>query len=245
MLQSTGASTEKSKIWQGTPGNVPAGRPSRNASNHPESPHTMTEAESLGAETAEFLTSSQAAKRLGLSMATIQKLVDNNILQAWKTFGGHRRISLSSVLNYQSANNFSEAPRLPTDRRAKVMMVIESPELTQRLKKDMAQWPLPLQMSFFDSLTEALLALLNEKHDLLVVQMTESRKQQEKALDILQKFVSSRHTVAHTLILTAEADLLPPSKLASPTASIQVLNKALSPVWMSAYLSGFVAQRRA
>jgi excisionase family DNA binding protein len=180
-----------------------------------------------------------------LSMATIQKLVDNNILQAWKTFGGHRRISLSSVLNYQSANNFSEAPRLPTDRRAKVMMVIESPELTQRLKKDMAQWPLPLQMSFFDSLTEALLALLNEKHDLLVVQMTESRKQQEKALDILQKFVSSRHTVAHTLILTAEADLLPPSKLASHTASIQVLNKALSPVWMSAYLSGFVAQRRA
>lgn len=205
----------------------------------------MTEAEPLEAETAEFLTSSQAAKRLGLSMATIQKLVDNNILQAWKTFGGHRRISLSSVLNYQSANNFSEAPRLPTDRRAKVMMVIESPELTQRLKKDMAQWPLPLQMSFFDSLTEALLALLNEKHDLLVVQMTESRKQQEKALDILQKFVSSRHTVAHTLILTAEADLLPPSKLASPTASIQVLNKALSPVWMSAYLSGFVAQRRA
>lgn len=205
----------------------------------------MTEAESLGAETAEFLTSSQAAKRLGLSMATVQKLVDNNILQAWKTFGGHRRISLSSVLNYQSANNFSEAPRLPTDRRAKVMMVIESPELTHRLKKDMAQWPLPLQMSFYDSLTEALLALLNEKHDLLVVQMTESRKQQEKALDILQKFVSSRHTVAHTLILTAEADLLPPSKLASHTASIQVLNKALSPVWMSAYLSGFVAQRRA
>jgi excisionase family DNA binding protein len=204
-----------------------------------------TEADPREAETAEFLTSSQAAKRLGLSMATIQKLVDNNILQAWKTFGGHRRISLTSVLNYQSANNFSEAPRLPTDRRAKVMMVIESPELSQRLKKDLTQWQLPIQMSFLESLTEALLELLNEKHDLLVVQMTESRKQQEKALDILQKFVSSRHTVAHTLILTAEADLLPPSKLASHTASIQVLNKALSPVWMSAYLSGFVAQRRA
>jgi excisionase family DNA binding protein len=43
----------------------------------------------------EFLTSSQAAKRLGLSMATIQKLVDNHVLQAWKTFGGHRRISLA------------------------------------------------------------------------------------------------------------------------------------------------------
>lgn len=204
-----------------------------------------TEAETRETETAEFLTSSQAAKRLGLSMATIQKLVDNNILQAWKTFGGHRRISLTSVLNYQSANNFSEAPRLPTDRRAKVMMVIDSPELTNRLKKDVAQWQLPLQISFLESLTEALLELLNEKHDLLVIQMTETRKQQEKALDILQKFVGSRHTVGHTLILTAEEDLLPLAKSSHNTVSLQVLNKDLSPMWLSAYLSGFVAQRRA
>ena len=203
------------------------------------------ETETREPETAEFLTSSHAAKRLGLSMATIQKLVDNSILQAWKTFGGHRRISLTSVLNYQSANNFSEAPRMPTDRRAKVMMVIDAPELTNRLKKDVAQWQLPLQISFLESLTEALLELLNEKHDLLVIQMTESRKQQEKALDILQKFVGSRHTVGHTLILTAEEDLLPLAKSSNNTVSIQVLNKDLSPVWLSAYLSGFVAQRRA
>ena len=205
----------------------------------------MIEAETGESETVEFLTSSQAAKRLGLSMATIQKLVDNNILQAWKTIGGHRRISLTSVLNYQSANNFSEAPRVPTDRRAKVMLVIDSPELTNRLKKDVAKWQLPVQISFLESLTEALLELLHEKHDLLVIQMTESRKQQEKALDILRKFVGSRHTVAHTLILTAEEDLLPLSKSGTNTVSIQVLNMDLSPVWLSAYLSGFVAQHRA
>ena len=87
--------------------------------------------------------------------------------------------------------------------------------------------------------------MLHEKHDLLVIQMTESRKQQEKALDILRKFVGSRHTVAHTLILTAEEDLLPLSKSGTNTVSIQVLNMDLSPVWLSAYLSGFVAQHRA
>jgi excisionase family DNA binding protein len=210
-----------------------------------EPTNIMIEAETGESETVEFLTSSQAAKRLGLSMATIQKLVDNNILQAWKTIGGHRRISLTSVLNYQSANNFSEAPRVPTDRRAKVMLVIDSPELTNRLKKDVANWQLPVQISFLESLTEALLELLHEKHDLLVIQMTESRKQQEKALDILRKFVGSRHTVAHTLILTAEEDLLPLSKSGTNTVSIQVLNMDLSPVWLSAYLSGFVAQHRA
>jgi excisionase family DNA binding protein len=209
-----------------------------------ESAHMLTETDTREVETAEFLTSSQAAKRLGLSMATIQKLVDNNILQAWKTFGGHRRISLSSVLNYQSVNNFAEAPRTPIDRSAKVMMVVESAELTQRLKKDVAQWQLPLQISFVESLTEALLELLNEKHDLLVVQMTDPRKQQEKALEILKKFVGSRHNVGHTLILSAEEDLLPSTPSAGYPVSIQVLNKELSPVWLSAYLSGFVAQRR-
>jgi len=190
----------------------------------------------------EFLTSSQAAKRLGLSMATIQKLVDNNVLQAWKTFGGHRRISLTSILHYQNANNFLDLPRQSTDRRAKVMLVIESPEMTARLKKDITQWHLPLQAAFQESLTEALLELLNDKHDLLVIQMSGLRKQQEKVLEILQKFMSSRHTVAHALVLTQENDLVPSVPSGAPV-SIQVLNKDLSPMWLSAYLSGFVAQR--
>ena len=194
---------------------------------------------------AEFVTSSQAAKRLGLSMATIQKLVDNNVLKAWKTFGGHRRISLASVMNYQSSNNFVELPRLSADRRLKVMLVIESPDLTARLKKDIGQWPLPLKTVFQESLTEALLELLNDKHDLLVLQLSGLRKQQEKVLEILQKFMSSRHTVAHTLIMTQEPDLLPPTKSAASPVSIQVLNKELSPLWLSAYLSGFVAHRGA
>lgn len=195
-------------------------------------------------EIAEFITSSQAAKQLGLSMATIQKLVDNNVLQAWKTFGGHRRISLASVLNYQSTNNLQDMPRTSSDRRAKVMLVIESPELTVRLKNDVSQWQLPLQVTFQESLTEALLELLSDKHDLLVLQLSGLRKQQEKVLEILQKFMSSRHTVAHTLVLTQEADLLPHAPSASAPVSIQILNKDLSPLWLSAYLSGFIAQRR-
>jgi hypothetical protein len=93
-------------------------------------------------------------------------------------------------------------------------------------------------------LTEALLDLLNYKHDLLVIQMSDLRKQQEKALEILHKFMSSRHTVAHTLILTQEPDLLASNPTGTNPVSIQVLNKDLSPLWLSAYLSGFVAQRR-
>ena len=142
-----------------------------------------TVTETPESENTDFLTSSQVAKRLGLSMATVQKLVDNNTLQAWRTFGGHRRIALTSVLNYQNANSFEKITRSASDRLYKVVMVIESQELATRLRKEAAQWGLPVQVSFFETLTEALLELLNDKHELLVVQTTAPRKEQEKFLE--------------------------------------------------------------
>jgi len=203
-----------------------------------------TDTETHESDNADFLTSSQAAKRLGLSTANIQKLVDNNILQAWRTFGGHRRIALASVLKYQNANSFERMIRPPLDRSTKVVMVVESNELAQSLSEDMANWDLPVQVSFFESLTEALLELLNEKHELLVLQTSAPRKQQVKFLEILQKFVQSRHTFEHTLILSPEKDLLASLKPGDSPASIQVLDPDMSGVWLSAYLAGFVAQRR-
>jgi excisionase family DNA binding protein len=42
---------------------------------------------------------SKAAELLQLSVGTVQGLVDKNILHAWVTQGGHRRISLESIQN--------------------------------------------------------------------------------------------------------------------------------------------------
>ena len=41
------------------------------------------------------------AKLLGLSVGTVQKLVDNGKLQAYSTEGGHRRVSYSDLLKYK------------------------------------------------------------------------------------------------------------------------------------------------
>lgn len=47
----------------------------------------------------EFLSTRQAAQRLGVSLGTVQNMVENGVLDAWKTAGGHRRIPASSVDN--------------------------------------------------------------------------------------------------------------------------------------------------
>jgi excisionase family DNA binding protein len=43
------------------------------------------------------MTTSQAARRLGVSPTTVQFMVERGDLEAWKTRGGHRRISTASV----------------------------------------------------------------------------------------------------------------------------------------------------
>ena len=42
----------------------------------------------------------EAAKRLGVTVPTIQRWLDQGALRGWKTPGGHRRIALSSVQAY-------------------------------------------------------------------------------------------------------------------------------------------------
>lgn len=49
------------------------------------------------ADRSAFCTTRQAAERLGVSHRTVQMWVENGALQAWKTAGGHRRITLDSV----------------------------------------------------------------------------------------------------------------------------------------------------
>lgn len=46
-----------------------------------------------------YLSTTQAAQRLGLSVGSIQRMVEAGVLQAYTTQGGHRRI-LSSSLNH-------------------------------------------------------------------------------------------------------------------------------------------------
>ncbi len=47
----------------------------------------------------------QAAKILGVSVGTVQNMVEQEILIAWKTIGGHRRISLDSIRNFKEKTN--------------------------------------------------------------------------------------------------------------------------------------------
>lgn len=185
----------------------------------------------------QFLSTAEAANMLGLSTTLIQSLVDRNELSGWKTRGGHRRISLQSIMDYQT---HAQTGRIAGKVRAqpKVMVVIETPELLDTLKRESAPWKFPFEYRLLDSITAALLELPHERPDVLIVELTLPRRQQEKTLAALQDFNGRGHHISITLV-TQETDLT--AKDASSSATIQLTHGPLTPVWLHAFLTGVQA----
>src|SRR4051794_17056673 len=69
-------------------------------------------------------TTQQAATLLGMSVTSVQHLVESGEIKAWKTRGGHRRIPLSAVDAYKAT-----IARTPPqgDERFTVLIVEDNP----------------------------------------------------------------------------------------------------------------------
>lgn len=99
---------------------------------------------------------SYAAKMLGISVGTVQGLVEKNELKAWKTHGGHRRISLQSVQDYQRRNNLIPASLIHGEERLRVLVVEDEGVIRVMLQNQFDQWALPLDVVMYESAVEAL-----------------------------------------------------------------------------------------
>lgn len=191
----------------------------------------------------QFLSTAEAARLLGLSTTLVQTLVDQGDLKGWKTRGGHRRISLDSIVDYQTVSRYSVGSLPKPTAKPKVTVVIESPLLFDQLQVECATWNMSIDVNFFDSVTEALLELSSQKPDMIVVEMSMPRSQQEKTLQALENFNQRGHAPLSVVLITAEKDLTSIIPMGA-SSSIQVVSGPLSAVWLHAYLTGILASCR-
>lgn len=193
--------------------------------------------------TPQFLSTAEAARMLGLSTTLVQTLVDQGELKGWKTRGGHRRISLDSIQSYQNESRHVMGSNHKSPHRPRVTVVIESANMIKELTHECEQWKLPIDVSFFDSVTEALLELSSKKPDMLVVEMSMPRNQQEKTLQALANFNQRGHTPLSVVLITQEKALAAHMPAGAPS-SIQLVSGPLSSIWLHAYLTGVIASSR-
>lgn len=112
-----------------------------------------------------------AAKLLGLSVGTIQSLVEKNELQAWKTQGGHRRISMPSIREYQRRHNMLVAAGESRDQRIKVLLV-EDDSVTREMIRDFcSRSEMPVDCTAMSSGLEALIDIASIRPDVLIADL--------------------------------------------------------------------------
>ena len=70
----------------------------------------------------------EVARMLGLAVRSVQLMVDRGELSAWKTPGGHRRISRASVEAWRSRSGAPAVPasRSPAPTRPRVLLIEDS-----------------------------------------------------------------------------------------------------------------------
>ena len=120
----------------------------------------------------EFCGTSLAAKKLGLSVGTVQALVEKNELKAWKTDGGHRRISMQSIAEYQKRFGQFDSQLRDLYSPLKVLIVDESSETHDLIQSMRLGAGILIESVWITSAFKALINLKTIQPDVLIADLS-------------------------------------------------------------------------
>ncbi len=118
----------------------------------------------------DVLTTQQAAKLLGLSTTSVQKMVINGELDAWITPGGHRRIFRSSVEQLLNSRNVGLAGVTGT-RPLRILLVEDDPVQIAFFKALLTRIGHMVQLTIINQAEQAMAHLRALRPDLLVTDL--------------------------------------------------------------------------
>lgn len=126
----------------------------------------------LAYNAADFCSTKDAAALLGVSHRTVQLWVESGTLQAWKTAGGHRRITMVSVNKLVDERRSATGPAAATApavaEPVKLMLVDDDRTLLRLYELEIAGWNLPLTVTKAQDGFEALMRIGAQRPDILV-----------------------------------------------------------------------------
>ena len=181
-----------------------------------------------------------AAKLLGLSVGTIQTLVEKNELQAWKTQGGHRRISMPSIREFQRKHNMLTVQNTPSDNRLRVLLVEDDAVTREMLRGYCNRSVMPVDCTAMSSGLEALIDISSIKPDVLITDLDMPGVDGFELLRTLrQNSLFNRMT---TLVLSALSPEEIESRGGLPEGTI-FMAKPINMDWFNGFFTAFLAGR--
>ena len=182
-----------------------------------------------------------AAKLLGMSVGTVQTLVEKGELQAWKTQGGHRRISMQSIHDYQRRHNMAPISLLRSEERLRVMVVDDDESTRSMLQAQFDQWNAPLDVSLYSSAMEALLDMFSLQPDVL---LTDLRMPHVDGFEFLRTL--SEHSVFQRLAVVVITGLSAEdiAQQGGLPEGVQWMQKPLDLEWLKGFFDALMSVRQ-
>src|SRR5512139_381085 len=118
-----------------------------------------------------FYTTREAAKKLGVSVTTIQLWVESGVLSAWKTAGGHRRIP-SEVIHAMLAGQQSAMAEEQAPHAHSVVIVEDEPVQREMYQIKFAEWKLPARLYLAQDGFEGLVMAGKYAPDLVITDLS-------------------------------------------------------------------------
>lgn len=190
----------------------------------------------------DYCGTSYAAKLLGLSVATVQSLVEKGEIEAWKTLGGHRRIALQSI-NAYLAKNSPQFSKVDTDpkHRLRVLMVEDDENTRELYRYQFEDWDLPVDCTFMPSALEAMMDIASMRPDLLI---TDLSMPGVDGIEMLK--ACKRNQQLHDMQIVVISGLAPEAVQARgglpPEAHL--LQKPINFDWLHGYVTALVTANR-
>lgn len=186
----------------------------------------------------QYISTTDAAKMLGVSIATVQQMVEANKLDAWKTSGGHRRITLESV---NKVLNKESSIQPPAEGTLLLYIVEDDTTLLKGYEKLLQKFNLALDVRTFDNGLDAMFQIGVRFPDVLLLDLELPFIDGYELLNRLDNHNSLLNQ--HIIVITGLSEAEVKNKLAR-FSSISVIQKPPSPAFLEGYLRAISIVKR-
>ena len=117
----------------------------------------------------EYLSTRQAAHRLGVSLGTVQNMVESGALEVWKTTGGHRRIPVTAVEALLARRR--QGVSGGDSQRMDILITEDDATLQALYQMTIDGWELPIDLRIASTGFDGLLQVGQKVPDILIADL--------------------------------------------------------------------------
>ncbi len=135
-----------------------------------------------------YYSTREAAKLLGVSLTTVQSMVEKGQLQAWKTSGGHRRIGEDAVQKALNQRQPGGSVERAGNSKYSVLIAEDDPVLCKLYEKTIGTWKMPIDLTILQNGIEVTFLIERTRPDLLILDLKMPRMDGFQLLKIIRSY---------------------------------------------------------